>query len=196
MKVNLKKISGNWASGYALDKHMLHSEFTGYNDYGHPTFNNTRTEAGEAVYRLKYKGDATQVEVLANAVVSNIVPNFELVGLVVPVPASNKRTLQPVYAVANLVAEKLKVASFEDIVIKETGAASTVALKNLDTKEEKVNALKGRFKLNDGITNTGLWNVLVLDDLYDSGASLEAVCAVLGSYSKVKNIYVAALTWK
>lgn len=37
MAVNLRKIEGNWDLGYALDKHMLSSTFTGHNEYGHPT---------------------------------------------------------------------------------------------------------------------------------------------------------------
>ncbi|WP_456024069.1 hypothetical protein [Pseudomonas protegens] len=49
---------------------------------------------------------------------------------------------------------------------------------------------------NGEITTDGCWNVLVVDDLFDSGASMDAACAVLRKYLKVGKIYVAALTWK
>ncbi|WP_092835048.1 ComF family protein [Roseovarius lutimaris] len=196
MKANIKKISGNWADGYALDKHMLSSEFLGHNEYGHPQFNNVRTEAGEAVYQLKYKQDWEQVAQLASGVIEHIVPKFGKIGLVVPVPASKQRARQPVYEVAKAVAKHLKVESFEGIVNKLPTDEPTVSLKDLSTKDEKVAALEGRFELKDAITNEGCWNALVIDDLYDSGASLEAVCAMLGSYRKIGKIYVATLTWK
>jgi hypoxanthine phosphoribosyltransferase len=54
-----------------------------------------------------------------------------------------------------------------------------------------------RIVMNNGeITTDGRWNVLVVDDLFDSGASMDAACAVLRKYPKVGKIYVAALTWK
>ncbi|SFN49869.1 hypothetical protein SAMN04487859_103239 [Roseovarius lutimaris] len=175
---------------------MLSSEFLGHNEYGHPQFNNVRTEAGEAVYQLKYKQDWEQVAQLASGVIEHIVPKFGKIGLVVPVPASKQRARQPVYEVAKAVAKHLKVESFEGIVNKLPTDEPTVSLKDLSTKDEKVAALEGRFELKDAITNEGCWNALVIDDLYDSGASLEAVCAMLGSYRKIGKIYVATLTWK
>lgn len=39
-------------------------------------------------------------------------------------------------------------------------------------------------------------DALVLDDLFDSGASMKAACSVLRTYAKIDKIFVAALTWK
>jgi hypoxanthine phosphoribosyltransferase len=39
-------------------------------------------------------------------------------------------------------------------------------------------------------------NALVLDDLFDSGASMEAACTVLRTYAKIDKIFIAAFTWK
>lgn len=196
MKANLRKIEGNWDTGYALDKHMLYSNFLGYDEYGHPRFDNHRTEAGEAVYQLKYRFDWKQVDPLADAVVEHIVPKLGPIGLVIPVPASMTRARQPVYEVAAAVAKRMKVESFEGIVCKAAAAEGAVALKNLGSKDEKVAALAGRLTIKDTITNEGCWNALVVDDLFDSGASMEAVCAALRTYKKINKIYVATLTWK
>lgn len=114
----------------------------------------------------------------------------------VPAPASTVRNRQPVDEVAKAIAAKLKVRVFKNIVVKKAPEGSSVSLKDMKSKVEKQEALAARFVLNDGITNQGKWNVLVVDDLYDSGATLEAICAILASYDKVDNIYVAALTWK
>ncbi|MGK7652057.1 ComF family protein [Roseovarius sp. B08] len=196
MKVNLRKIAGNWDIGYALDKHMLYSNFLGHDEYGHPRFDNHRTEAGEAVYQLKYRSDWDQVEPLADAIVDHIVPRFGPVGLVIPVPATMTRARQPVYEVAKAVAKRINVESFERIVCKAAAENGAVPLKNLGTREEKVAALEGRFTITDTITNEGRWNALVVDDLFDSGASMEAVCAALRTYRKIDKIYAATLTWK
>ena len=71
-----------------------------------------------------------------------------------------------------------------------------MALKDLSTKADKLNALNQRLELNDQITSKGRWNALVVDDLFDTGASLEAVCQLLKAYQKINQIYVATLTWK
>ncbi len=196
MKVDIKQINGNWTNGYALDKHTVSSTFLYNNEYGHPQFETIRTEAGEAVHLLKYKHDWTKVDPLAAAVVKHIIPSFEQIGLVVPVPASKQRERQPVYEVAKAVAKELKICSFENIVDKLPTENQTVPLKDLKTKEEKIAALKGRFVLKDSIASEGRWNVLVIDDLYDSGASLEAVCEILQTYPKIDKLFVATLTWK
>ncbi|SPR99559.1 hypothetical protein [Cupriavidus taiwanensis] len=38
-------------------------------------------------------------------------------------------------------------------------------------------------------------NVLLIDDRYDTGASLEEACRVLRGYAKVAGIYVVTITW-
>lgn len=196
MNVNIKEIQGNWAKGYALDKHIVRSVFTGHNEHGHPTFDTTRTEVGEAVYKLKYKNDTNQVQVLADAVVKNLLPKFDNVSMIIPVPASKRRLAQPVHEIAKEIGLKIKVKSFENIVVKNQSTSSTIALKDMTTKAEKEAALADRFYINDEIENEGCWNALVLDDLFDTGATIEAVCRSLHTYRKIDKIYVAALTWK
>lgn len=196
LKAKLRQIAGNWTDGYVLDKHTLHSQFAGYNAYGYATYDTTRTEAGEALFQLKYRQDFDQVKPLAKAVVRHIVPRFEDIGLVVPAPASTARARQPVPEVAKAVADRIGVPFFDNLVIKSAVLANSSSLKNMDTKEEKIAALEGRFVLNKVITNSGKWNALVVDDLYQTGATMEAVCETLAGYSKIGNVYVAALTWR
>lgn len=196
MKAKLRRISGNWTDGYVLDKHTLRSEFTGNNEFGHPTFNTIRTEAGEALFQLKYRQDFNQIKPLAKAVVRHIVPQLGPIGLVVPTPASTARARQPVPELASEVANRVGVPCFNNLVVKSAVVANSGSLKNMTSKEEKVSALAGRFVLNKAFTNEGTWSALVVDDLYQTGATLEAVCAILAGYEKIGNIYVAALTWR
>lgn len=196
MSVNLRKIEGNWDSGYALDKHMLSSTFLGNNESGHPMFDNKRTQAGEAVFQLKYRQDWTQAPRLAAAVVKHIVPLYKAINLVVPMPASTIRTRQPVTEVAQEVAKLLGVTAFTGLLVKNDVLNAGQSLKNMNSKAEKEAALSGRFRIDDTIAGNDKWNMLLIDDLFDSGASMEAACSVLRSYAKINKIFVAALTWK
>lgn len=196
MAVNLRKIEGNWDIGYALDKHIISSEFTGHNQFGHPTFDTKRTDAGEAVYQLKYKKDWAQALRLARAVVKYVVPLLPNIGLIVPMPASTPRDRQPVTEVALEIGKLLEVNVFSDLLVKNDVPNANQSLKNMHTKEEKEAALLGRFSIKDEISGQGKWNVLLLDDLFDSGASMEAACSSLRSYAKIAKILAVALTWK
>lgn len=67
-------------------------------------------------------------------------------------------------------------------------------LKDIKDYNEKIEALKGKISLNDTIKD-GCQNVLVIDDLFDSGATMNAVCNKLRAYSKIRKIYVVAITY-
>lgn len=197
MKVKLKKIAGLFTDGYALDKHTLSSTYIGDNEYGHPKFETIRTEVGEAVYQLKYRQDFDQVDFLAEAVVDNIKPHLPKIGLVLPAPASDlSRKRQPVHEVAKAVSKRLDAVFFRKMITISNAAKNTESLKNMSTREEKDTALSGRYQLNRTISNEGHWNALVVDDLYHTGATMDAVCGLLAQYDKINGIYVAALTWR
>lgn len=193
LKVALRQIRGPWDSGWVLDKHTLHSTYLGEDAYGHARYDTTRTEVGEATFQLKYRNDWGQVTHLAQAIADYIYPKFSEVGFILPMPASNQRARQPVTEVANELGALVKVPVFNNILLK---AANGTSLKDLNTKEEKVKAIGNSFSVNDAITNEGRWNALIVDDLFHTGASMEAACRVLRTYPKVGSIYVAALTWK
>lgn len=193
LKVSLRQIRGPWDNGWVLDKHTLQSVYLGEDAYGHARYDTTRTEVGEATFQLKYRNDWAQTKPLAQAIANHIYPKFSQVGFILPMPASNQRARQPVTEVANELGALVKVPVFNNILLK---AANGTSLKNLNTKEEKVEAIGDSFSVNDAITNDGKWNVLIVDDLFHTGASMEAACKVLRTYPKVGSIYVAALTWK
>ena len=193
MKVNLRQVQGRWDAGWVLDKHTLDSQYLGDDAHGHARFNTTRTEVGEATYQLKYQQDWGQVQPLAQAVADHIFPNLYEVGFILPMPASSVRPRQPVAEVATALGKIVEKPVFLDTLRKASNGKS---LKDLNTKEEKIEAIGDGITVNNEITNEGAWNILVVDDLYHTGASMEAACTALRAYSKVKHIYIAALTWR
>ena len=193
MEVNIKELSGSWDRGFAMDKHSKYSVMTGHNEYGHPIYDTTRTEVGEAVFQLKYRSDWTQVQPLAECLYKEAYPLFQKVGFILPMPASNARERQHVTEIAEALAKLSSVPCFSELLLKAPGGAP---LKDLKTKEEKVKAIGDSFSVSPIITNDGCWNVLLIDDLYHTGASMEAACGVLRRYNKVNKIYVASLTWR
>jgi len=193
LKVSLRKIMGLWDEGWVLDKYSVRSVYIGDDEYGHPQFDTTRTEVGEATFLLKYRYDRTQAKPLAQTIVENIYPKFSEVDFIVPMPASTSRPRQPVVEVAKELGLLVGKPMFSDTLRKSRNGKS---LKDLCTKDEKIEAIGSSFSVNDQISTEEKWNVLVVDDLYHTGASMEAACKVLRAYSKVGKIYVAALTWR
>lgn len=196
MTVNLRKLEGCWDIGYALDKHIISSVYTGDNQFGHPTFDTKRTDVGEAVFQLKYREDWSQAAPLAKAVQKYVVPLIGQVDLIVPMPASTPRDRQPVTEVALKLANLLNINVFNNLLVKNATQTANQSLKNMKLKEEKVAALAGRFSIKDEINGDGKWNTILLDDLFDTGASMEAACNALRTYAKINHIYAVALTWK
>ena len=192
MKVTLREIKGPWDAGWVLDKHSVSSTPVGTWPNGRTRFETIRTDVGEATYQLKYNYDFTKVDLLAQTLVDEIFPRLKNVGFIVPMPATNARARQPVTEVALAVGARVGLHVATELLLKAPGGQP---LKNLGSKEEKLAAIGDSFSIVDRLNEGGPWNVLVVDDLFDSGASMEAACKVLRGYRKVGKIYVAALTW-
>lgn len=193
LKTNIRQLDGSWDLGFALDKHTIRSTYTGDNEFGHPTFDTLRTEVGEGLHQLKNRQDWDQVEPLAEELADSIFPKFRNVGLIIPMPPSTYRKRQPVFVLAEELGKLVKTPVFGGILKKKSQG---IQLKNLKNKGEKLEALEGAFSVTDEIDGSDSWNALLIDDLFDTGASTEMACMALRQYAKISRIYVATLTWK
>jgi predicted amidophosphoribosyltransferase len=192
MNVDIRKIRGPWNDGFSLDKHTLSSVYAGDNEYGHPMFYTTRTEIGECLYQLKYRHDFNQVSVIAHELSKVASNTFAFISFVLPIPPSQLRGRQPVVEVSRQVAANLKIPCIENLLLKN---ANTAQMKNIGSREDKIEALCDKLSFMD-VLDGGQYDVLIVDDLYDTGATLEAATIVLRSYPKIRNIYVATITRK
>ncbi len=127
---------------------------------------------------------------------TTLLPLFGNIGLIVPMPASTVRPKQPVNELAYALGRLTRIPVFDNMVTKAPAPPGSVPLKDIHTRAEKDAALAGRFRINQCITSEGRWNALILDDLFDTGATMDAVCRMLRTYGNIQNIYAAAITCK
>lgn len=192
MNVNVKRIDGVWKLGYSLDKHTTSSTPIGYNQYGHIQFDTVRSEAGEALFQLKYRSDFSQVSVIAQQLNESLGNFFSSCELVIPMPASKQRIRQPVTEIARELAILMGIPCLEELLVKTN---DTPAIKDAGAREYRVSTLMNVFTISD-VLPSGLHDVLIVDDLFDTGSSLEAATNVLKGYSKIQDVYVATVTRK
>jgi len=190
IKIAPKQIKGKWTSGYALDFHTLSSECIGYDEYGHPQFDTRRSEIGELLYRLKYKSDKSVLRIMLETSVEFLNSKKWPVDLIVPVPPSRSvRTFQPVLAFAKGISNNTGIKLCTDCVVK---IRETPELKNIYEFEERMELLKDAYAVAKNEIEGR--NILLLDDLYRSGATLNTITSVLKNEGKAKEIYVLTLT--
>lgn len=108
-------------------------------------------------------------------------------------PASKTRSRQPVTELARDLAARMKIPCVENLLVKNT---VTAAMKDIAARSEKIRQLKEPFSINDVLENDGTYDVLIVDDLFDSGSSLEAATYTLRGYAKIRNVFAVTVTRK
>jgi predicted amidophosphoribosyltransferase len=177
MNIEPKMIIGNWTYGWALDQHTIQSTASGCESIGQPSFATERTEIGEALYKLKYHNDRTQVEPIAGTVADFIRGRSELADikavLAVP-PSDTRRSFQPVEALTARIGALLSLPAPDDYLLK---AKQTMPLKNVTDKCTRREKLENAFAVFD--QRFADMHILLFDDLFRSGETLKAVTVAL-----------------
>jgi predicted amidophosphoribosyltransferase len=192
MDIDPKMILGNWTHGWALEQHTVRSTSAGADSSIHPEFDTERTELGEALYKLKYRNDRSQVEPIAQTVAAFIRGRSELADikavLAVP-PSDTRRSFQPVPALAARIGAMLNLPAPDDYLLK---ARVTLPLKSLSGKHWRRRELEGAFTVLD--QRFGDMHVLLFDDLFRSGETLKAVTAALLFEGNAASVSVVTAT--
>lgn len=184
------KLSGKWETGFALDLHTLKSEYAGDDEQGRPRFNTTRTDIGELVYNLKYQNDADAVSRLVY-IVKQTIQGIGSFDFLIPIPPSNKsRPKQPVLLVAKALSSEFKLPLLEDALGKKSSISE---IKNIQDRDERIQLLLNAMFFNPGYDLSNK-RVLLIDDLYRSGATLEVATDLLYSEAHVGTVCVLTST--
>jgi len=109
------------------------------------------------------------------------------IDVIAPIPPSTARQVQPVAEVAKALGKKLKKPVMIDAIEK---TRETPGLKNIHDHEERRELLDGAFEADSHVVKGK--GVLLLDDLYRSGATANAVTLALIAAGAARVYFLAA----
>lgn len=192
MEINPQKLDGHWNEGWALDLHTTSSTPVGVDEHGHSRFETVRPPIAEELFKLKYRNEKNRIEAIAKPA-SDFLNKFKSkwqLDLIIPIPPSdNNRAFQPVYELAKAIGRKVNLpVDFK--TLRKT--KSTSQLKEIDDPEQRKEILKDAFDIAANSLNGK--DVLIFDDLYRSGETLNAVCDILLKKGKARGVYVLTIT--
>ncbi len=176
-----KEIKGKFDKGYALD---FNSNFFG--DHWE------RTPIGELTYQFKYNGKRELADILADKVIDFLEdhPDFASVDFLLPTPPSIRdREYDPMTELAEMIHNKSDIPLMNKVVEK---IRDTQPMKDMQNMIQKANNIKGAFRVIDPVKIEGR-RILIIDDLYDSGATVDEFTRTLKRAS-AKGVYVLTLT--
>lgn len=184
------QVEGAWRLGWTLDVHTTSSVFLGYDENGRAEFDTTRSALGEFVYQLKYRNESGAADEIA-AIMADFLANkpvaMSRIDLVVPVPASTARAVQPVSTIASRLADRIRKPCSMNAIRK---TKETPTLKSITDLEERREALDDAFE-GDRTQLDGK-GILLIDDLYRSGSTANAVTLALIGAGASRVYFLAA----
>jgi len=171
-----RPLKGIWQFGFALD---FHSSFRGA-DWN-------RSVIGDLVYRLKYEDDRSALPLLVQHTLAlfDAQPQMTEFDVIVPVPPSTPRPFQPLEAYCQALAQAVGKA-VKNCLVK---TRPTRPQKEMSTLAQKRANVAGAFTVQGEVTGE---RILLVDDLYDSGATLEEITRLLLRHGARQ---VNVLTW-
>lgn len=139
-------------------------------------------------HRLKYRGDASALKPLVEEAMKlcGEHPELSQVDALVPVPPSTPRAVDPVTLFCGSMAKALDLPVMRCV----ERARPTKPQKEMHTLAQKRANVAGVFTVNASLAGK---RVLLIDDLYDSGATLDEVAKAL-TRAGARSISVLTLT--
>jgi len=184
------RLTGKWKEGYAIDRHTLSSTYLGENDYGHPMFDTTRSEIGELIYQLKYQKNKNIINDIME-IVEPVLDQWKIkekVNIIIPIPPTNSsRSFQPVFLIAEAISDYLNIRMSTQVLKK----SKHEQLKDA-SHDKKLDMIKDSIIKEKNFKKKV--NILLVDDLFDSGVTLNEAVNVLKSDINVADVYVLVMT--
>jgi len=188
VEVHPKKIVGNWSSGIALDLHTISSAPTTEDEFGHMQFDTVRSAIGELLYQLKYRGDQNAADPMIETAAAFLTPHRDRFDLLVPVPASTHRALQPVLVLATGIGKALTLP----LAACVTATRQTTQLKAVTDLDKRSELLDGLYAV-DKMQTRGK-RILLFDDLFRSGSTMNTITNLLLNNGQAKSVCVFTIT--
>jgi len=172
-------LPGPWPAGMALAMHSREER-------------EGRTATADLLDRFKYAGERTLAPLLGRALAEAVRsrPGFEQVEAVVHVPATTRRPrVEPACDLAREVAKALRVRCLPGLVARTREMEHQ---KDIVRWAEKTENVRGAFRVRRPEFLRGR-KLLLVDDVYDSGATLEEAWRTV-MQAGAREVVVAAIT--
>ena len=181
-------LNGNWDIGYALDQHVIRSVHIADDPFGNPVFDTTYSEIGELLTKFKYKGRYDNLTEIVSTIEVFLRSHPEMMDFetIIPVPPTKFRPYQPTWEICEALAKDLNRFFITDVLVKESGVES----KGLSLEEKR--QLSGTIRQQHRAKRKH--SVLLIDDLYKTGATLSECVSVLRRDPQIDKIYVLTVT--
>jgi competence protein ComFC len=188
VKFQSRALIGAWHAGYAIDLHTLASVYLGEDEFGHPKFDTQRSEVGNLLYELKYRGDSAAVAAIAEAAEHLLRRWNPGIDILVPVPPSTVRKVPPVLLVAEAISKRIGIPLAD--CVKRT--RDVQQLKDVTDLDERLQLLENLHAVDKPVTEGR--SVLLFDDLYRSGATLNAITKALYESGNARVVFALTIT--
>ena len=141
------------------------------------------------MYRLKYRNDRNSIQPIVEAVISFARSQAIEADVIVPVPPSKlQRPYQPVIEIASELSRAMGIA-LDTTSLKK--AKATPQMKDIGDFSERMAALETAFTVANDLNGK---RVLLIDDLLQSGATINVVARTLRKQGGVKTLNAIVLT--
>ena len=182
-------LEGNWTRGFAFDLHTTESHYLGINPAGIDVFENKYTEMGNFVRNFKYKNEKKALHGIIRLLRTiNWQTKFDFI---IPIPPTDHtRAFQPVTEIAIALGAYLKTFVLKDVLAKVPGGEQLKAIREPD---ERLRTLRETMRIRPEPRLIGK-SVLLVDDLYRSGATLSIATDLLMKVAKVEVVCVLTMT--
>lgn len=141
---NPLKLNGIWNEGYALDYHTVSSEYLGEDPFGNKIFDNTYTEVGNLLHRMKYNGKENHSFDILNLCIPFLdewLKNKQI-DCILPIPPSKERIAQPTIMIAEAIAKHYNIPCVNDVLHKNSKAPSKTMTKESKDLTGTIDVLK------------------------------------------------------
>lgn len=189
VKINPMIIEGNWKEGYTLDYFMLESNYKGEDIFGYPIFDVKYSEIGKAMNELKYHKEYNKAIEIADVVTKFIKEEWKIadkIDGIIATPPTYSREIQPLFQVVKHLGENLQKPISLDFFRK----LSSEELKKLP-QEKKMELFKNSIIKERKLTKRG--SILLVDDIFSTGATLKNLCELLREDIYVDDIYILTI---
>ena len=150
----------------------------------------------ECIHLLKYQKQVKLVQPLGKLMINYLSANdlikIKEIGLITPVPLFEddclKRGFNQSGLLAKYIADYFSIKYTENLLIKYKRNLSQVGL----SKAERKNNVKNVYAINPDFQLNGISSILLLDDIFTTGATIEASCLELKK-TGISKLYVLTL---